>query len=93
MHMAFGQIFKEPEVPFHAVSSNDLASHKISEDTWVLVLKESVRSFLKGVNAQAIGINGMNSTHYSYIEHFMNAASKDTQNVKLHPDWILYMEE
>jgi len=93
MHMGFGQMFKESEIPFHTFSSNDLISHKVSEDTWVAVLKESVRVLFKeGAGAQPISINTMNSTHYSYIEYFMNAVTKDKLNIKLRPDWILYKD-
>jgi len=92
MRMGFGQIFKEEEVPFVCIENPELLSHKISDDAWILVLKESVRSYLKdGSNAQAIGINCMNSRHYSYIEHFINAVSTNMK-VRVHPDWILYRE-
>ena len=90
MHMGFGQVFKEKEVPFGSFENHELLSQKISEDTWILVLKESVCGYLKeGVDAQAIGINYMNSRHYSYIEHFMNALPMNIK-VNAHPDWILY---
>jgi len=104
-HFAFGQIFKCPEVPFNEIAENGLESYKISDDTWVLVLKESVRHVeLSGslgiasanasanASAKSIGLSTMTSSLVMYHEHFSHIVHYylTFPGFEARPDWIVY---
>jgi hypothetical protein len=88
---AFGQIFKCSEVPFKEFSHNGLMSQKISEDTWILVLKESIRE-LRTAQAQPVGLSTMNACLITYHEDFSHALHYEFFQPKfiVRPDWIVY---
>ena len=87
MYFAFGLILKENDLPFRMLEGSVLESKKESEDTWVIVLKESVRE----VNARvsSIGIQTMNTSHFSYLEEFIHEFGKEIGKVPSIPEWIL----
>ena len=83
-------ILKKSEYPFHVFSASPLASLDCG-DSWVIVLKESVRSF-EATGLQPVGVSTMNAQHNSYLEEFSNYIIKDEvgRRLAIRPDWILF---
>jgi hypothetical protein len=89
MYFAFGVIFKEKDLPFYTFKNTVLTSKKVSNDTWVAVLKESVREFPVNTCARSINIHDMNTTHFSYLEEFLHAFRDEVDKTQMVPEWIL----
>jgi hypothetical protein len=88
--IGFGMVLKKSEYPFHTFSASALASLDC-EDSWVIVLKESVRSF-EATGLQSVGVSTMNAQHNTYLEEFSNYVVKDEvgRRLTIRPDWILF---
>ena len=91
MYFAFGQVFNNNEVPYQEFSNPELISHKISDDSWIVMLKESVRHLPEGSAFEPVGLSSMNSAHFSFIENFAYSLVKEMvkSKVQIIPEWIL----
>ena len=90
MHLAFGQIISKDIAPFQAIHTDQLTSIDIGS-SWILVLKESVRT----VNTpQPLGLSTMNvlMAHTHEVYSHAIAAVQSLSSVPYKPDWILYKE-
>jgi hypothetical protein len=88
MHLAFGQIIPKDVAEFQAIQTEQLTSYDMGS-SWVLVLKESVRTV---ATPQPLGLSTMNvlmATTHEVYSHAI-ASVESLKGVPYKPDWILY---
>ena len=90
-YLAFGQIFSKSETEFRPLVSHELLTVE-QGDSWVLVLKESVRSVSDSV--QVLGMSTIHSQLVTLHEHFANVVTHDAETKGLFrkPDWIFFQQ-
>lgn len=89
MHLAFGQIIPKDVAEFQAIHTDQLMSYDIG-NSWILVLKESVRTV---TTPQPLGLSTMNvlmATTHEVYSHAI-ASVESLKGVPYKPDWILYL--
>jgi hypothetical protein len=88
MHLAFGQIIPKDVAEFQTIQTEQLASYDIGS-SWVLVLKESVRTV---ATPQPLGLSTMNvlMAHTHEVYSHAIAAVASLRDVPYKPEWILY---
>ncbi len=82
---------KKSEYPFHEFSSPSLMTLNHDTDSWLVVLKESVRSF-HPVGLEPVNVSTMNARHMSFLQEFTNYLVEEGKaNLLINrPDWILF---
>lgn len=88
-YLAFGQIIPKSIATYLPIASVELETID-QGDSWVLVLKESIRSLANGPHL--LGLSTMNILMVNYHEHFAMSVSqtKEVSNLLYKPDWIFF---
>ena len=94
MYFAFVQVFNKTQVPYQNFNNPELISRQISDDLWVVMLKESVRPLTADCAFEPIGLSSMNSAHFFFIDEFAHSVAKEIVKleVPIIPEWILCRE-
>lgn len=88
-YLAFGQIIPKTIATYLPITSVELETID-QGDSWLLVLKESVRSLANGPHL--LGLSTMNILMVNYHEHFAMTVSqiKEVSDLLYKPDWIFF---
>jgi hypothetical protein len=85
IRLAFG---KTMTTPFTQPKSKQLAAVRVpNSESWVLVLKESVRDI--GAFPHPIGLSSLNSSFYTYHELWSNLLATDGFDA-IQPEWFIF---
>jgi hypothetical protein len=89
--IGFGMIMKKAEYPFYEFSSKSLITLNHDTDSWLVVLKDSIRSF-HPIGLDQVNVSTLNSQHNNLLQEFTNYIVDEGKSNLLvnRPDWILF---